>query len=378
MGKAVSMQRRIEYRDLYHLDDAFLDAVTPDLEMVALRLARHAEGDYSPDVWVERFPKMATAGMTCWQLFEAWLAERKPKPATVDRWRGVFLNLQSYFGERDIASITEEDATKWKDHLITAGRSGRTVNDVWLTAVKRVFKWGVVNTKIATNPFAGLRVAYVPAAQNRDSRAFTMEEAKAILRGTLGLMPPRLAAHYKAARRWVPWLCAYTGCRVQEATQLRGEDVVEQDGIWALKLVPSAGTLKTGKARTIPIHEHLIAQGFLDFVKQAGTGPLFYSAKAQAAQCASDPTNPQKALAVKTREHLAVWVRKIGVKDPELAPNHAWRHLFKEIADRCDMREKVSDAITGHAPATVGRSYGRPPLEVMAQELRKFPRFALE
>jgi hypothetical protein len=127
----------------------------------------------------------------------------------------------------------------------------------------------------------------------------------------------------------------------------------------------------------VPIHEHLVAQGFLDFVRGVGKGPMFYNARAQASQRQSDPTNPQKALAVKTREHLATWVRKIGVGDPELSPNHSWRHLFKEIADRCDMREKVSDAITGHAPASVGRSYGRPTLEVMAQELRKFPRFVL-
>lgn len=103
---------------------------------------------------------------------------------------------------------------------------------------------------------------------------------------------------------------------------------------------------------------------------------MFFSAAAQAAQKQSDPTNPQKSLAVKTREHLAKWVREIGVDDPELQPNHAWRHLFKEIGDHCGMPEKVSDAITGHAPANVARKYGRVWFEVMARELAKFPRFA--
>jgi integrase len=205
-----------------------------------------------------------------------------------------------------------------------------------------------------------------------------MKEARSILRASLDTPPRRLAPYYKAARRWVPWICAYTGCRVQEATQLRAEDIVEQDGTQAIRLLPSAGTIKGGTGRTVPIHEHIIEQGFLAFVRNAGHGPMFYNASAQAAQRPSDLTNPQKALATKAREHLATWVRKIGVDDPELAPNHSWRHLFKEIADRCDMREKVSDAITGHAPASVGRSYGRPTLEVMAQELRKFPRFVLD
>jgi hypothetical protein len=79
------------------------------------------------------------------------------------------------------------------------------------------------------------------------------------------------------------------------------------------------------------------------FVRGVGKGPMFYNARAQATQRQSDPTNPQKPLATKAREHLAKWVRKIGVDDPELSPNHSWRHTFKEIADRCDMREKVSE-----------------------------------
>lgn len=228
------------------------------------------------------------------------------------------------------------------------------------------------------HPFDGLRVAYAPAPQNRESRAFTLDEAGTILRASLEEPPRRLSGHYKAARRWAPWLCAYSGMRAQEATQLRAEDFVEQDGIWAIRIKPDAGTQKTNQARTIPLHGHLVEQGFLDFVKSVGRGPLFYDAAAQAVQRTSDPTNPQKSLAVKAREHLAKWVRDVGVDDPELAPNHAWRHLFKEIGDQCGMPEKISDAITGHAPANVARKYGKPRLEVMAKELRRFPRFVLK
>jgi integrase len=361
--------------------DRFLDAVAPELEMIALRLRRHAEGDYTPDDREARFPKARgakLAGWDCWQLFEAWVNERKPKPSTVDRRRGVFLHLQAHFGSHDIAAITEQDAVAWKDTLLTPDRSGRTINDVWLVTAKGVFKWAVINKRIERNPFEGLRVVYASAARNRDDKAFTPDEARMILRASLKEQPKRLSAHYKAARRWVPWLCAYSGMRAQEATQLRGEDIVEQDGIWAIRIKPDAGTQKTNQARTIPVHEHLIDLGFLDFVKGAGRGPLFYDAAAQAAQRTSDLTNPQKALAVKTREHLAKWVRDIGVDDPELAPNHAWRDLFKAICDNSGIPEKISDAITGHAPANVARTYGKPGLAVMAKELRKFPRFSCD
>ncbi|MEC5293197.1 hypothetical protein, partial [Aurantimonas sp. C2-3-R2] len=33
------------------------------------------------------------------------------------------------------------------------------------------------------------------------------------------------------SRRWVPWICAYTGARVNEITQLRRQDIKQIDGI---------------------------------------------------------------------------------------------------------------------------------------------------
>jgi integrase len=151
---------------------------------------------------------------------------------------------------------------------------------------------------------------------------------------------------------------------------LRGVDIIEQGGIEAMKISPEAGTIKTGKARVVPLHEHLKAQGFLEFVKASGKGPLFYTAGAVASD---DPTNPKKPRYVKTREHIATWVRSLKISDPEVSPNHAWRHTFKAIGFRCGMSEKVIDAIVGHAPANVGRGYGEPTLADKARELAKFP-----
>jgi hypothetical protein len=48
---------------------------------------------------------------------------------------------------------------------------------------------------------------------------------------------------------------------------------------------------------------------------------------------------------------------------------------FKQIAERSGISERISDAITGHAPHTVARSYGAPTLSDMADALRRFPRY---
>ncbi|WP_336813343.1 hypothetical protein [Bosea sp. MMO-172] len=88
-------------------------------------------------------------------------------------------------------------------------------------------------------------------------------------------------------------------------TQLRGGDLMKhKDGYWLIKITPEAGTVKGGKARTVPLHEHLIEQGFVEFVNKAGNGPLFYDAAAQRAKTV-DVTDPKKAPWVKSREKLA-------------------------------------------------------------------------
>jgi hypothetical protein len=86
---------------------------------------------------------------------------------------------------------------------------------------------------------------------------------------------------------------------------------------------------------------------------------------------------PKRPRAVKTRERLADWVRGLGVDDPEVQPNHAWRDTFKQIAERHGISERIHDAITGHKPKTIGRGYGPATVEDMAAALKKFPRYEL-
>jgi integrase len=286
----------------------------------------------------------------------------------------VFLSLQSHFTDRTAGSITEEEARAWKERLITPKRSPITVRDIWLAAARTIFSWAVKQRLIQANPFAGLTVELPRKKRLRETDAFTDEEAITILKAALAITD--MSRPFTAACRWVPWICAYTGARAGEITQLRGVDVLQREGIYALRLTPEAGTIKTGATRAVPIHEHLIAQGFIDFVKSQGDGPLFYNP--ERAPKKVDPTNPPRPRAVKTRERLAAWVRAIGIHDRGVRPNHAWRHTFKQVADRNDISERVSDEITGHAPLTVGRGYGRPTLSDMAAALKKFPRYDLK
>jgi integrase len=78
--------------------------------------------------------------------------------------------------------------------------------------------------------------------RTRETDEFTSVEVKLILTSALTLKDTMRP--FDAARRWVPWLCAYTGARPGEMTQLRGKDVTKQGSIWAVHITPEAGTVK--------------------------------------------------------------------------------------------------------------------------------------
>lgn len=304
-------------------------------------------------------------------LFKRWIMEAKPAVSTVNRWRAVFLNLQDKFGKRD---ISEDDAAEWARGLVNDDRSAVTVSDIWLSAARTIYKWAVEQRLANGNPFASVKITVPERAVLRD-KSFTDDEVIIILSAATKIEAGDNA--FKAAQRWVPWLCAYSGARAGEITQLRGQDIETRGSLHAMRITPEAGSVKTKNFRVVPLHEHLIAQGFLAFVKAHGKRPLFYNPVANSNSNDADATNPRRPRAVKARERLAGWVRELGITDPGIRPNHAWRHTFKQIAERSGISERISDTITGHAPTTAGRGYGRPTVEDMAAALAKFPRYNL-
>jgi integrase len=357
--------------------DLFLDYVCRDLFAALNLLIKRAEGDYSEDTHPKEFPKLERTtdpGVTPWALFERWVTEVKPAVSTIDRWRGVFLKLRDDFPAYSASAFTTEEIREWLRGLINAERSAVTVRDIWKVAGRTVFGWATEQHLVSRNPFADVRITVPRKNIARETKAFTDDEAKTILKAASAISQPRTPT--EAAKRWAPWLCAYTGARVGEITQLRGVDVVTQDGIDAIRITPDAGSQKLRTTRTVPLHEHLIDQGFLSYAKSVGRGPLFYRPSEGTAD-KSEPTNPRKPRYVKARERLAAWVRKLGISDPDVQPNHAWRHTFKQVGHRNEITERVLDAIVGHTPLNVGRGYGPPTLNDMATALKRFPRYEI-
>lgn len=354
----------------------FLDAVSDNLLPALQRLEALARGDYSPDDHRQVFPEFEevneSARVKAMELFEAWIKAVQPAEGTVYRWSTVFKEADRHF--TDVRNISFEKAKTWMNGLINEERSAGTVAAAWRTALKTVFCWGVGEKIIDNNPFPEVRISVPRKNIERETKAFDETEAKTILAAALSCDDTK--SYRERAFRWVPWICAYTGARAGEITQLRASDIQQRNGTHFAKLTPSAGKIKTRKARTVPLHEHLIAQGFLDFVERAQGRPLFYPSKQRPIAKVED--GPRQSAAERMRSEVGTWVRSLGITDPEISPNHAWRHTFKAMALRVGIDERYSDAITGHSPPTIGRAYTKPLPEDLAEALTKFPRYKLD
>lgn len=348
------------------------------------QLRRNAEGDYRPDPQAARFPPSRRLGppLTVAALWADYKKQRQPGPGTVKRWEPVLTRMAAFVGAADARDITEDDLIRWRDHLLQAGKLGpKTVRDVYIAAVSAVFRWGKGQGKLKANPAADIEVT-VPAKPQLRDKGFTDAEARTILAAALAPPGRLITAEHAAARRWVPWLCAYTGARVNEITQLRGRDVLEdaivrveggrvvEEPYYFIRITPEAGNVKTRRFREVPLHGHLVEQGFVAFVRRRGQGPLFYAPERQ-----KKGVSGQNPTYVRVGQALAEWVRGLGIEDPAVAPNHGWRHRFKTMGRRCGMDSAKLDAIQGHAQANEGGHYGGFPPDALKPEIDKHPRY---
>lgn len=159
-------------------------------------------------------------------------------------------------------------------------------------------------------------------------------------------------------------LCAYSGARIAEISQLRKEDVREVDGVACFMISAEAGSLKNvNSERIVPLHSAVCDAGFLDFVRSRPDGPLFSELK-------PDRFGNRGGTGTKL---LSRWVRELGIEDKRLAPNHSWRHRFKTLGRRHGLAGDLVNAITGHGRKTVADLYGEYPAAALSREMEKIP-----
>lgn len=307
-------------------------------------------------------------------LVEGWWREAQAagrKPSTYESYRNSFALLIAFLGHDDAGRVRRDDVIRFKDHRLTTASAktgkipaAKTAKDSNLSALKVVFDWAVMNGKITDNPAAKITIKLGKQVKLRE-KGFTDPEAKAILAAALAHQRGKEDLRTNAAKRWVPWLCAFTGARVGEIAQLRKEDVRQTDGHWIIRITPEAGTVKTNEAREVALHPQLISLGFPTFAHTSSESHLFLTPAAT-----GNVLGPLQCL----KNRLAEFARAI-VSDRNVAPVHGWRHRFSTIGMNAGIPERILNTIQGHAPRFVADTYGHVTLKTIAAEIGKRPAF---
>jgi integrase len=287
-------------------------------------LAKRAEGDYGDDPLAAKLPKWtgaetARAPLTITELLAGWTAEAKrldKSASTIDGFSRVICQFVAFLGHDDATRVTRQDVLRYKEkRLIKDRRSPKTVRDADLVALKSVFGWGAENRpgRTQSNPAAGITLK-LPKKLKR--KGHSKDAASQVLRAALAYKrKPREGAKTAAAKRLVPWVLAFTGARVGEIAQLRREDVIERNGIWAIRITPDAGPVKDKEEREIPLHPQLIEIGLIEYAKSISSGYLFVTATDR-----SDLKGSLQSLL----NRLGEFVRSI-VREDRVAALHGWR-----------------------------------------------------
>jgi integrase len=336
-------------------------------------LRRAAEGDYSENPILAKLPALATPALDFIDAFEVYAKKGELKGGecgpTAKRWRPKIAAFCVWLGHRDLTRVTADDGIRYMDYLIDEGFAAKSVRDVWLASLKATAGYMVERRQLKANPFLGIRVRGVKESKADDEKGFTDAQAKVILTATLATPSHLISIEMRAARRWVPWLCSYSGARVNEITSLTPNEIQRLDGHWSLIL--RADLTKADTERRVPIHKHVIDQGFLEYVeRRRSLGlPLFYDPARSRGGKAGNPHYQKVA------ERIAEWVRVLGILG--VAPNHGWRHRFKSVSRDVHMHPEVANFITGHGGGSVSERYGSRWIKTAAKTIAMYPRYRI-
>ena len=363
-----------------------LQEVARAVRFAAEKYLRTLEGDFSPDPAANRFPvyeapktiaepapaqhrRVETVG----DLFDKWKAYAADKVAasTVRRYGPSLASLDRWAKGRDWRHLTDEDIFAWATHRRDQeGISATTVNRNDLVAVSSVFVWPMTlegGKRSVSNPAAALRLRESKKITTRE-KAFRIDEIRSILLTTRAVTADRLYPRASASRRWCPWICAYTGARIQEPLWLEKQNIRREGDIWVIDFHQT----KDGFARTVPIHRELIREGLLEFVTQAPPGYLFVGDRPQ-------KKGTSRSVQELRAAELASWIRSKVDLDKALSPNHAWRHTWITYAEAAGIPKRFSNRITGHnANRDASDGYVAPLISALAVEMAKFPAYPLE
>lgn len=312
-------------------------------------------------------------------VVDSWTKERKPQVRTIGIANKVASRFLQHCGPLSVESITRQQVIAFKDALLASGQT--PVNtDKQLTMLGTLLSFAVNQAIISSNPARGVKVG-----ERRNAKAvrlpFDLPALRLIFSSQIYTEGSRPEGGAGEAAYWLPLLALYTGARLEELAQLHPADVqpapyTDANGskyschIIRISDEREGQELKTATSRRrVPIHADLIALGFLDYAASAKGTRLFPDLK-------PDVTGTESG---NWSKWFGKYLRNVCKVTDKRMVFHSFRHLLKHTMREAAISEEVSDAITGHASASVGRRYGATlyPLAPLVDAMQRYRIYGL-
>ncbi|MDH4869317.1 site-specific integrase [Pseudomonas sp. BN515] len=246
-----------------------------------------------------------------------------------------------------------------------------------IARLSSILSYAVDSGIIPTNPISSSRLhkrlgSAKPKRRLDDDRGYTWSELVRMFSQPDFAALRHLQGRPGNALFWLPLIAAYTGARREEIAQLYVSDVRQQDnGQWFIRIIddrPDKSVKTDSSRRDVPLHDDLIALGFLELVKGKQADARVFPQLVKVAD----------GFAGIVSKGWRPLTQRWGIYRQGRNPLHAFRHTFKTLAREVGIPKEVSDWITGHAAENEGDRYGVNPLSRMVEEMQKLPSIARE
>lgn len=271
------------------------------------------------------------------------------RPLTIKQLKQRISHFIDAIEPRDVNGVTSGCALRYRDLLLEQGRSYKT-NKEYLAACSQFYHWCCLMNYVVSNPFVHIKLKQkLQTGENSARQRWYPKDLCFLVNSD----------EYKQVDtdfRWVTLLLLHHGLRPSEACQLRTDDIVQQGGIYCIRISDDGDKQRVKNAssrRVVPIHDHLLEIGFLNFVeeaKQTGRVQLFHYM----------PTNQNQDWSRQYCRKLGLIQTKIGMKPGSRPGAYSFRHTFVDELKQLEVNESIVAQIIGHKneKITFGR-YGK-------------------
>jgi integrase len=142
-------------------------------------------------------------------LLAAYRKQHADQPQkTHDKRAAKLRDFAAVAGHTDASAVTRAEVSRWKTVGLDAGKSAKTVND-GIIMLRPMWFWAMREGRLPNgdNPFSNMALKATKRGGAK-RKGFSDEEAVTLLQA---------ARRETGFLRWVPWVRAWTGCRLEEA-----------------------------------------------------------------------------------------------------------------------------------------------------------------